>query len=160
MTHDIPALCRFLFDYLEKITAEMTPEDLLTTVGGANPPGWILGHLVIVADYAGPYLKLPRKCPAAWHKAFGPGSIPSPEMPQQTAAEWVASIRSGYESVLAALPAVDEPWMNEPHGAAILAGTKIETKGQLLSHILTTHLASHIGQLSAWRRSRKQKPLF
>ncbi len=160
MTHDVAALCRFLLDYLEKITAELTAEDMVTGTGGANPPGWILGHVAIVADYAGPYLKVPRKCPAAWHKAFGPGSIPSRDMPQQTAAEWVAAIRAGYEGVLAALPTADETWMGEPHGVPILAGSKIETKGQLLSHILTTHLAIHVGQLSAWRRTQGQPPLF
>ncbi len=160
MTHDVAALCRFMLDYLEKITQDMTPEDLLSGTGGANPPGWILGHLAIVADYAGPYLKLPRKCPAAWHKAFGPGSVPSCEMPQQTVAEWMAAIRAGYEGVLTALPSVDATLVDQPHGLALLAGTKIETKGQLLTHIVTTHLASHVGQLAAWRRANGQAPLF
>lgn len=160
MTHDVAALCRFLLDYLEKITGEMTPADLLAGTGGANPPGWILGHLAVVTDYVGPYLKLRRKCPAAWHKAFGSGSVPSAEMPQQTAAEWLSAIRAGYEDVLNALPTVDDAMMAEPHGAAILAGSRIETKGQLLTHIVTTNLAAHIGQLSAWRRAKGNAPLF
>ncbi len=160
MTHDVAALCRFLLDYLEKITGEMTSQDLLTGMGDANPPGWILGHLAVVADLAGLTMKLPRKCPAAWHKAFGPGSVPSREIPQQTAAEWMAAIRAGYEGVLAALPTVDDALADQPHGVPLLAGSKIATKGQLLTHIVTTHLATHVGQLSAWRRSQGQKPLF
>ncbi len=159
MIHDIPAVCRFMLDYLEKLTAVMTPEDLQTSHGGMNPPGWILGHLAIVAD-AAPYLKLPRKCPFSWHRAFSPRSTPSDEMPQQTVAEWMAVIRAGYERVLAALPTLDESLLAEPHGFDILDGTKIETKGQLLIHVLTTHLATHIGQLSAWRRNQGHAPLF
>ncbi|HET6426292.1 MAG TPA: DinB family protein [Planctomycetaceae bacterium] len=160
MTHDVPALCRFMLDYLERIIAEMTPDDLRRANGSANPPGWILGHLAIVADFAGPMLKRPRQCPAAWHKAFGPGSDPHAELPQQTAAEWAQTIRNNYEGILAVLPTADDAELAQPHGSSLLANTKIETMGQLLSHLLTTHLATHIGQLSAWRRSQGFLPLF
>jgi hypothetical protein len=149
-----------MLDYLDKIVAEMTADDLRRGNGAANPPGWILGHLAIVADYAGPMLKRPRQCPAAWHKAFGPGSDPHAELPAQSATEWMQSIRNNYEGILAALSQADEAVLAEPHGSSLLAGTRIETKGQLLSHLLTTHLATHIGQLSAWRRSQGYLPLF
>lgn len=160
MLHDIPAVCRFMIDYLERITSDMTPDDLQRGNGSANPPGWILGHLAIVADYAGPLVQRPRQCPAAWHKAFGPGSSPNAGLPQQTAAEWIQTIRQQYEGVLASLPQTEAAVLSEPHGVGLLAGTKIETKGQLLTHLLTTHLATHIGQLSAWRRSQGSPPLF
>jgi hypothetical protein len=160
MNHDIPAVCRFMLDYLEKVTAVMTPDDLRTTSGGMNPPGWILGHLAVVADLAGPMLQLPRKCPAKWHKAFGPTTSPGTELPEQTATEWMAAIRSGYEAILDALPNANEAVMAEPHGSALLAGTAVQTRGQLLTHLLTTHLATHVGQLSAWRRNQGHAPLF
>jgi hypothetical protein len=160
MQHDLPTLTRFMLGYLKKLTAEMTAADLVNHAGGANPPGWILGHLAVVADLVGPMLKLERRCPAAWHKAFGPTHQPSASMPQQSAAEWVAAIEAGYEAILAALPQADERVLAEPHGVPLLAGTLIQTRGQLLSHVLSTHLATHIGQLSAWRRNQGKPALF
>ena len=42
----------------------------------------------------------------------------------------------------------------------LLYDTPIKSKGDLLNHILTTHFASHLGQLSSWRRLMGLPPLF
>jgi uncharacterized damage-inducible protein DinB len=48
----------------------------------------------------------------------------------------------------------------EPHGLELLSGTAIQTRGQILAHLLTTHLSFHVAQLSGWRRAAGHGPLF
>jgi hypothetical protein len=42
--------------------------------------------------------------------------------------------------------------MSQPQTAELLKNTPLKTIGDVMDHLLTTHFAFHIGQLSAWRR--------
>jgi hypothetical protein len=35
----------------------------------------------------------------------------------------------------------------------------VQTQGDILSHLMTTHFATHVGQLSVWRRAHGKPPL-
>jgi len=46
------------------------------------------------------------------------------------------------------------------HEVDLLKATPLKTRGDLVGHILTTHFATHLGQLSSLRRHFGRPPLF
>jgi hypothetical protein len=147
----------WVLDYARKLADGIAEADMaVQPAPGMNTPLWILGHLAIVADYAAKLLGEPRECPRPWHVAFGPGSKPDtvPE-PAPTKAELLAALESQHARISAAAARVDAERLRQPHPFE-LAPLKaaFPTVGELLTHMMTTHPAMHLGQLSAWRRLR------
>lgn len=149
-------LYAFLLDYAHSLVADIDDADLARIpIPGMNHPGWILGHLALAADYGVAQLDGTVTLPETWSKQFGPGSpalfdraaYPSKDSLIQTHRDAHARLSAASET---ATPEV----MARPHtlSLAFLKG-KIDTKGELVSHLMTTHEATHIGQLSAWRRA-------
>lgn len=148
-------LYRMLHDYARRLVADV-PEERMTAQPspGMNHPQWVLGHLAICTDYAADLLGDPAKaCPEAWHRDFGPSSIPLPELPEPPtkAALWSA-LESGHARVEALLPRADPLTLALPHPIDFLRPA-LQTNGELLAHLLSTHEAIHLGQLSTWRRA-------
>ncbi len=50
--------------------------------------------------------------------------------------------------------------LRETHSVPLLAKTPLKTRGDLAAHILSTHFAFHLGQLSTLRRMLGRPPLF
>ena len=122
---------------------------------------WILAHLAIVSDYAAKMMDLPSLCPRTWHVAYGPASKPgTSDRVNPTKPELLAAIDEGYSRVCFSLPTVSAEHLSVPHGVALLDGTLLKTRGDLVCHILTTHFALHLGQLSTNRRMLGRPPLF
>ena len=70
-------LYKFVLNYCRLLTADIDDDRLADLpVPSANNPAWILGHLALCTDYAVQLVGQPKKCPAEWHKLFGPGSKP------------------------------------------------------------------------------------
>jgi hypothetical protein len=128
-------------------------------VGGGNSPGWILGHLVLVNRFGlsllggdSPDSELLRR--------FGPGSSPEaaaengPGKRELLAAEdeSAKALRQGVlQATSEQLSAPQQsPFLNE----------QFPRVGDMLSHILVSHLSMHVGQLSAWRRARGMPPIL
>lgn len=120
---------------------------------GLNHPAWILGHLAAVADSGLQLLGQPLALPAEWHQLFDPGTVPSPERSlYPTKAELVAAYEAGHKRLIEAVAAGPDPArLARPSPLRDLRPV-LPTLGDLLAHILTTHEATHLGQLSAWRR--------
>lgn len=146
---------------LENMTADISEDEMRQQpVPGTNPPIWILGHLAAATDYASKALGLPSACPKSWHMDFGPGSTPlQMHEPAPTKEELMAAIRAGHQRVTEAAQQATPQQLAGPHPVKILAGTPIETIGDFLSHLMNTHEALHIGQLSMWRRMTGRKPM-
>ena len=146
------ALYDFLREYAHRLTGDLSDSDLgRQPAPGINPPGWILGHLVVAADYGLQLLGVAKVCPDAWHARFKPTSVPDggPYPP-------LAELLAKYDEVHAALPAAalraTSEWAGNPHPFEPLREA-LPTQGMLMAHLLTTHEAIHLGQLSAWRRA-------
>ncbi len=148
-------LYRMLLDYARRLVADL-PEGRMTEqpAPGMNHPLWVLGHLAICTDYAAGILgDKTQACPDAWHREFGPSSIPVPDPPvRPTRDELWTALESGHARVEALLPRADPATLAEPHAIDFLRPA-IRTNGELLAHLLTTHEAIHLGQLSTWRRA-------
>ncbi len=153
-------LYAFNWDYVHMSAADIGEDEMsLQPAPGINPPVWILGHLAVATDYALKSLGQPTQCPRAWHASFGPGSEPvAGQKVPITKEELLAAIRRGHELVSEATTQVSPEHLEKPHGVELLAPTKIKTLGDLISHLMTTHEAMHIGQLSVWRRMTGRKP--
>ena len=148
-------LARFAAGYARSLAADLDDAALADQPApGVNHPAWILGHLAIATDYARQLLGLPMACPQAWHAQFGPGSTPEPDRASYpTKAELLGALEAGIAAVLEALPGADPAALAQPHGVPIaFLKDAFPTRADLLAHLLTTHAAAHLGQLSLWRR--------
>ena len=155
-------LNQFLLDYFDGLIADL-PETGLEVQGGGKGHSalWLLGHIALSADFGRMMLGAETKSPPRWMVAFGPGSSDEIKNPSQyDPQEFIDATRTGYVEVQQLAEQANPETMQEPHGVEILAGTKVATKGDLVAHILTAHLAMHLGQLSFWRRLQDKQPLF
>ena len=154
-------LYRFLLDYYDRLTADLTDELIVRRpAGNVTPPVWVLGHVAMAGPYALGLLGREDRAdyvPAGWAENFGPGSAPldyAPGFEPPTLAALREAIREGHARVDAALGEADFAalGLDEPNPMDFLAAA-FPTKRDLLAHLLTTHDAIHAGQLSAWRRA-------
>ena len=139
--------CRALMDDIADERMADQPYD------GANPPGWILGHLSICTDYAARLVGEGSQCPKRWHVMFAPGSTPPQDRSKYPSKdELMAAYEDGHQRVLAAVQNASAEMLDAPHEVEFLRETPLETARDLLAHLMTTHEATHLGQLSAWCR--------
>lgn len=153
-------LYRFALGYCQNLVADLTDAQLTTLPAqGGNPPAWILAHLAICTDFAAGLLGLPNVCPPGWHKQFGMGSKPAPGDAYPSRDELLSALVVGHERVETAARAADPQKLQAPNPIARLTAA-LPTKGDLLAHLMTTHAALHLGQLSVLRRQLGRPPLF
>lgn len=120
--------------------------------GMPNHPAWQLGHLTVAATRMLRRLGQETPLPDGWEELFAPGSTP-----QEKAAlypgksELVQAWGVAHERLTQAAHAVDAEALAKPNPVDFLA-KDLPTTGDLLSHVLTTHEAMHVGQLQVWRR--------
>lgn len=155
-------LNKFNRGYLDSLLKDLADDELDTQPHAElHSARWILVHLAISSDYAFKMIELPSLCSKAWHKAYGPASQPGTDgTVKPTRAELLAAINDGYTKLCHALPTVSVEHLSVPHGLALLEGTLLKTRGDLVCHILTTHFAMHLGQLSVNRRMLGRPPLI
>lgn len=121
---------------------------------GMNSPRWILGHLAVNADYGLRMFGQRFYCPIPWHRSFARGSQAAVQLePMPSKEELIAKINEGFAELRQLSSAADPTAMAQPHSVPFLADTALKTVGEVLAHLLTTHLAVHVGQLSYWRRA-------
>ncbi len=153
---------QFLLSYLMQSVADLSEEELDNQpVGAGNPPRWILGHLAICCDYALRQMGAKPVCPKEWHAAFGPGSEPkAPGVAKPSKDELLAALTKGHEEVISAYRQTSAETLADPHGVAFLSVTPLQTKGDLVAHLMSSHEAGHLGQLTYWRRATGRKAFF
>jgi hypothetical protein len=146
---------------LAGMLADMDEAHLLVPIcEGGNPPAWILGHLVVSNDYGLKILGAPRVAPAEWHKRFGRGMSPKGDSsPFPTKRELLEKLEQGREQMVAAAAKADPERMNQPHNFDLFKDSPVQTVGDILGHLMTTHFATHVGQFSVWRRAHGKPPL-
>jgi DinB superfamily len=120
---------------------------------GGNSPAWIVSHLAIVNDYCLKNLGDQRIAPAEWHKRFRPGAMPKDDTaPRPTKAELFQVLEKGRRRIFETAANVDPEKMDQPQTSDFFKDSPVKTIGDVVAHLLTTHFAFHVGQISAWRR--------
>jgi hypothetical protein len=146
----------FVLNYCRLLAEDIAEADMAyQPVAKMNPPVWILGHLAISTDYAAMLLGLSKDCPEEWHRRFGPGSrAPRPDEPRPKKDNLLLAIQRGHERVSHASERVTAERLAQQHPVDLaFLRESLPTVGELLAHLMTTHPAAHLGQLSAWRRA-------
>ena len=147
-------LTAFVCDYLQKLAADLDDGDLDSVTCGKTPR-WILGHLRVVADMPRAMVGLTSQLDESWGAAFGPGSrVGADGAPEFTLAQVVEETVAAYGELAEAAKQADAGVMAQPHGLGLLDDTPLNTCGDLLSHILSTHFSFHLAQLSACRQAK------
>lgn len=124
-----------------------------------NHPAWIVGHLTYSLQSIGGEIGLATWLPPEWSMLFGTGSVHSTDpgrYPSKTELlERFTDARQRISDRLAQMTEGDlnQPLPDERHRDVF------PTVGTALLHILTVHAATHIGQLSAWRRAMGLPPV-
>lgn len=153
---------RFIEAYAARLTADLTPEQMTYSAGPGheNHPAFTLGHLVTAADMAAQDLGLPSDLPPGYADLFlrrGPSDrrLPAPANGQQSYQSRVAllaELNRQHNRIIARLGSVSNEQLQAPVEQWKLAAyfpTLLET----LVFMTTTHAATHLGQLAAWRRA-------
>lgn len=148
--------------YLQNLLAEV-PKSSMDELAfeGAHSVRWILAHLAIAADYGLVQFGETMAMPGEWHQAYGPTSQPGSHptvLPSK--ADLVAAIDRGYTQLVELARNANVDSMAQSHTVELLRNTPLKSKGDIVAHILATHFATHIGQLSVLRRMSGLKPLF
>jgi hypothetical protein len=149
-------LYAFILDYVRKLTDDIAEADMAhQPLPGINPPVWILGHLAICTDYAAMLLGQSKDCPEEWHRRFGPGSTPPrSDEPRPSKDKLMLAIQRGHERVSHAAEKITPERLAERHAIDLaFLRESFNTVGEIVAHLMTTHPAFHLGQLSTWRRA-------
>lgn len=148
-------LFRMASRMLLKMVDEIPGEDFQRLpAGGGNSPNWILGHLTVaslmgVATLGGRPGGLKQMLPT-----YGPGSTPTEDAESLSSKEeLIAAFNESADQFVALAESATADQLNALRESPILR-EELPTNGDIVGHLLTTHIALHIGQLSAWRRGR------
>jgi hypothetical protein len=146
----------FMLKYARLLTDDLDDRTLCDRpFPGMNPPAWILGHLVVCTDFALTLLGREKLCPPEWHVMFGPGSVVAADRgayPSKN--ELMNALGRGHAAVTAAVPGATAEVLGATHPVPIaFLRESLPSVGDLLVHLMTSHEAGHLGQLSAWRRA-------
>jgi len=152
----------FVLGYVQRLMADVDDAQLAwSPQPGVHSAAWILAHLAIATDYALMNLGQKGAMPKEWHRRFGPGSAElSTGEPRPSKAELLEALAAGHARVKEAVKGARPEALQGPHPVKVLDGTPIKTVEQLIAHLMTTHAATHVGQLSFWRRCAGKPPLF
>jgi hypothetical protein len=127
---------------------------------GANHPAWILGHIVVSTDGVLKLLGQEPTAPPEWQSLFGRGSSVSTDRSIYPSKETlIASLETAFDRANSAASDANEDQIAGPHQLEMLQ-RGLPTKGDLIALLLTTHVAQHLGQLSAWRRAMGRPAMF
>lgn len=136
--------------------AESIPDEQfhLLPAGGGNSPNWIMGHLCLGNGFGMQLLGQDPEILKLTGAAYGPGSTPTEDQAAlMSKSDLLSHFQSSRADLVDAISKTDAAVFSQPQPTPILA-QQLPTIGDFIGHLLTTHLALHTGQLSAWRRSR------
>lgn len=127
---------------------------------GANHPAWILGHIIVSTDGVLKLLGHKPTAPPEWQPLFGRGSTVSSDRAAYPSKEkLLAALEIVFDRATAAAVEASADQVAGPHHVELLQ-RGLPTKGDLIAMLLTTHVAQHLGQLSAWRRALGKPAMF
>ena len=152
--------CHAAIHYAGQILSDIEAERIAERPAGLNPPGWLLMHLAVAADYAAVLLGGQGVCPADWNqRADTKKPVSSNLSDYPTKDELVSNFQAAYRHA-ADLLAKATPEQLAAQQKLGFFEKELPTVGDMAGFLLVAHLSIHLGQLSAWRRASGKSPLF
>ncbi len=154
----------YLYDFNLKYANNLLkgiPEVLLCqqTAGIKNHPLWQIGHLANSSNNGCKMLGLEDQVPNEWPDLFGIGSQPVNDSTLYPSLNQVWQVLEDQHDRLSHfMQTADLAILKKPQPWDRLK-SMFPTIGSFVCHIMTTHEANHLGQLSAWRKANGFKPL-
>ena len=150
-----------LLGYADMLIADVDDADFTAQpLPDTNHPAWILGHLAMAADGAIGLLGGDKLTTPEWTTKFGRDSkISGIRSDYPSRDEIVRVFRETHARVRELAANADMERMQRPNPNARLR-ERFPTIGEMCTFLMTGHLGTHLGQLSAWRRMRGLPPLF
>lgn len=150
---------RFLQSVGDGLVADIADDDFCRQpVAGMNHPAWILGHLAYALDRHATFVGAQQHY-ADWQDLFGKGSTPTDDASKYPAKEeLIAAWHGAIDRVIAGVQAATPEELAKPN--EYVRPEALPTLGDFLTFSMTGHTATHLGQLSAWRRADGRAPLF
>lgn len=152
-------ILRTLQDYGDALMQDLHAEEMCSQpTPDCNHAAWLVGHLAYAADahsqYAGETPRLD-----SWQSLFGMGSTPKPSMQAYpTKDELIDAWHDANERLVAAAKGAGPVLLDQPTLGPLVE--TLPTVADFLAFSMTGHTATHVGQLSAWRRAIGRPKLF
>jgi hypothetical protein len=150
----ILAVFRFTLGYAEKLAADLADAELAAQPQpGMNHAAWVLGHVALGSDFVPLLLGQEMLTDEAWTATFGPGSTPVGDRAAYPSKDQLmATMRKAHARAIEVLAQATTQQLDAPNETRFFPA-EFPTVGALITHLMTTHAALHLGQLSAWRRA-------
>lgn len=145
----------FNLQYAKMLTADI-PEDQMADQPGniPNHAAWVIGHLATTLDYLGASFGLEPACPEEWGALVGNGSTPVSDRSQYPDKQTlIAALENGHSRISEAIASADDDLFTSDSPEGIRS--YFPTVGDFTMFVCTSHAATHLGQLSAWRRAKE-----
>lgn len=126
-----------------------------------NHPAWIVGHLAVSSNNVLKLAGQPSLVSEEWSPLFGRGSQPTSDRGAYPSKDvLLESLSRVHTAVTALVPNLPREVLDRPNPVNLPQLRSLPTVGNIVMHLLTTHEAFHLGQLSAWRRAMGHAPMF
>ena len=141
-------------EHATRLLEDLTDEQMIAQpITDINHPAWIVGHLTYSLQGIGGEIGLSPWLPTQWSALFATGTVLSTDRRNYPVkAELVGAFEDARRRISDRLAEMTDDDLSKP-----LPDDRYReifpTVGSALLHILTVHAATHIGQLSAWRRA-------
>ncbi len=156
MPHDnLLNVYRLCHAYGRKLAEDIPDERLAEQpLPGMNHPAWILGHLAFVG-FRGEWLLTGREgWPVGYAELFAPGTACETDRSRYPSlVELLDAFDASHAALDAAVTAADDERWAAPNPGPGYLRQLLPNLGDMVAHIMSTHEATHLGQLSAWRRA-------
>ncbi|MCE9590428.1 MAG: DinB family protein [Planctomycetes bacterium] len=158
---NVLATYAFNLMYAQKLVADLKPEQACAQPGGVpNHAVWVIGHLAASCDFAGSFLNVAPKSPKDWGELFGNKSKPTTDASKYPPlTTLIAALEDGHKRVGDALAVAPESLLAGPCKVEGI-NKRFPTIGEVMTFMLSSHEAMHLGQLSAWRRASGLPSVF
>lgn len=140
--------------YAEALVSDIEDAKMANQPGGVkNHPAWTLGHLCVGQDIILQMLEMPSAIDPSWLRLFGPGISPTDDrLNFPLKIELINALKVAHDKVAEGVREHFERRSSATNPIPPLA-ERFPTVGDLVLYFLTTHEATHLGQISAWRRA-------
>lgn len=146
---------------IQRLCNDLTDDDLSREVIKTLSPGkWILGHLVLCADFCLGLAEQPITLDQTYHELYMPGSTPEyNDSRYLSKQDYLDELSRSHEHVTSVLSQIDPEVVAQPQETPFFQEA-LPLRQDLISHLLTSHEMFHTGQLSTLRRALGFPPLF